>query len=537
MNIVSGLLCKRPFLAKNLLSQSLYVACGSCVYCDQSRTSVYRDKIRNELQNSSYAFFLTLTYAPEYGTYYHRRTNTISRYVFNPITGVGRRENKALSCFSAVSNSTFSNATSVPFVIKAHKGYRVLNTAVGLEDFDMVALGYDITSFIKRLRISIARDLKVASRTIKFRYSFVSEYGKTTKRPHFHGVVVFDNPLLLRYFTPEFVSQAWRLGVCNEHTCELIRNKSASSTYISKYCSKLLRGGGILDLAPFAPRFHNSRNTPFGITGSPLNCIRVALSSYSSFSEAISFIDKKTKNQVSFRRKLYGRLLKYYFQPSLEISILHNDFFKGLYSSFISQSSKRIDFVRFNLIDFVGFLCDCPYDVLMSNFKTCCRTDVSSVSSILQRFKTYIESTLQLHEKRFVIHDDFVRWLYDDIRDNFTDSEVFLMSLCTGNTSYVLNFNPYIHRFCKRIMSLGLSFNEYLDYCSKFFFYDYRYRFENPSLFRQEPYDNNFVFQDYSNYFVPSNLTSVPVSDIYKQSYLDRFKVYTYTINNFSKID
>lgn len=89
----------------------------------------------------------------------------------------------------------------------------------------------DIQDFIKRLRSNLARGylrdgVKIGPYPTNLRYYFTSEYGPTTHRPHYHGVI-FGLP-------PEpanIVNDSWGKGFIQVGTVT-----PASIAYVTKYC-------------------------------------------------------------------------------------------------------------------------------------------------------------------------------------------------------------------------------------------------------------------------------------------------------------
>lgn len=89
----------------------------------------------------------------------------------------------------------------------------------------------DIVKFFKNLRN------RLHSKTdhfLEFRYFQVSEYGKTTHRPHYHVVVFFPYTTVLHPFFRQIVKSAWQHGFADiAHP-----RSNAVLTYVSKYVTK-----------------------------------------------------------------------------------------------------------------------------------------------------------------------------------------------------------------------------------------------------------------------------------------------------------
>lgn len=102
----------------------------------------------------------------------------------------------------------------------------------------------DVSKFFKRFRINLQRyvmsalnmSYEEAVEFCKFRSFYCGEYGKTTKRAHYHGLLFFDRSLrgLYTKFMKIF-NRSWALGFVHY---EIPRNKAATVSYVSKYITK-----------------------------------------------------------------------------------------------------------------------------------------------------------------------------------------------------------------------------------------------------------------------------------------------------------
>lgn len=98
-----------------------------------------------------------------------------------------------------------------------------------------ICYGKDFSDFLKRFRINMQRHYNINLTDYDFNYVKVSEYGPTTKRPHFHAIL---------YFSPELRSmypQIRRALISSWPFCSLSQlNKNISianacQSYVSKY--------------------------------------------------------------------------------------------------------------------------------------------------------------------------------------------------------------------------------------------------------------------------------------------------------------
>lgn len=118
---------EKDSITDSSIYKKIFVPCGHCPACIVSNANEWRVRLQEELSNSSSAFFFTLTYDDE----------------SLPIKDCSRIT-----------------------------GYPVIAPCVDKRDVQL---------FIKRLRKKF--------KTSKIRYFIVSEYGPTTFRPHYHGII------------------------------------------------------------------------------------------------------------------------------------------------------------------------------------------------------------------------------------------------------------------------------------------------------------------------------------------------------------
>lgn len=82
----------------------------------------------------------------------------------------------------------------------------------------------DVQLFLKRLRTNVDRSIQ----PFKFRYIVVSEYGPTTLRPHYHGIIFgWQSTLGLAHY---FIQKSWTLGFAD---VGLLRD--GGGNYCAKY--------------------------------------------------------------------------------------------------------------------------------------------------------------------------------------------------------------------------------------------------------------------------------------------------------------
>lgn len=100
----------------------------------------------------------------------------------------------------------------------------------------------DLQKFWKRLRKRLSKD----EPEVKFRYYQCGEYGETTKRPHYHAIIIGWRPNDLQYykkeggnrlFTSDTLTSVWGFGhvVVGQVSLE-------SAQYVANYCTDKITG-------------------------------------------------------------------------------------------------------------------------------------------------------------------------------------------------------------------------------------------------------------------------------------------------------
>lgn len=124
----------------------------------------------------------------------------------------------------------------------------------------------DIQLFLKYLRFDIEQHFPYASYlstgSSPFTYFIVSEYGPTTLRPHYHGILIFHASELAKYYANARLLDIWGRcdvsSIAHEDLPSIVRDNAAG--YVSKYVCRKTSLPSLLRFKPFAP-FHVQSNS------------------------------------------------------------------------------------------------------------------------------------------------------------------------------------------------------------------------------------------------------------------------------------
>lgn len=169
----------------------------------------------------------------------------------------------------------------------------------------------DVQLFIKRLRSNIKYTYEKETNkkdSPSFRYHIVGEYGETTFRPHYHGILWFDSRWLADNFNELFV-KAWQkrvgAGFTSIGRTDWSFVKKSASSYVAQYLNCFNNLPKVLASVKIRPFAVGSRRPPIG-------------SLFQSDSQVFEIFHKGLTT-ISFPRKMEDRLLLLRFYPHLRI--------------------------------------------------------------------------------------------------------------------------------------------------------------------------------------------------------------------------
>lgn len=95
-----------------------------------------------------------------------------------------------------------------------------------------------LRDYLRSLRSHLRKSKYDFLNNISFQYIACGEYGKTTNRPHYHILLLFDNYIPRNFFKSflKILKNLWKYGYILD--VQLCRNIAASSRYICKYIGK-----------------------------------------------------------------------------------------------------------------------------------------------------------------------------------------------------------------------------------------------------------------------------------------------------------
>lgn len=262
----------------------LYVPCGSCPACRKSFHSKWRSRLESAINTHASTLFITLTYDndhlplceidPTTGDVVSVTHTCFKRGLSDAFERVDVTDiflDKDLTFPYAFNNLDINE---LPHFVLSRYGDNV--------DFDTsprfaVCLRKDVQDFIKRLRIALYRDSSLVGRDISFTYFICSEYGPDTFRPHYHGLLFFNDSHIASVCHSHYVNDCWRKSSLSEDAlakqCQYVSFGQGASSYASKYvtCDDVLPS--FLCNTFFKPFHLSSHSCPIGSEALPLSLV------------------------------------------------------------------------------------------------------------------------------------------------------------------------------------------------------------------------------------------------------------------------
>lgn len=238
--------CYSPIRVKRYGEERL-VPCGKCDACKHIRASVMSQRFDLEIQHHKYGLFFTLTYAQPF--LHFVKYDSHNRLFYRPDT-----HDVNCSCFSF---DDFDCGECWSFPYMSDDALRLYNSFERQLGGLPVLYKPDIQRFMKRLRITIKRKLHENK---EIYYGICGEYGPNTYRPHYHGILLFDDEELLKTL-PKLLRQTWTFGSV---VSRFIDCKSEKSTYITRYINSFAGLPSLYRTKEFRPFFLISKSHPCG---------------------------------------------------------------------------------------------------------------------------------------------------------------------------------------------------------------------------------------------------------------------------------
>ena len=253
------------------LGEYLFVDCRKCEACLHKKSVELTNRVAQECKQHKYSLFVTLTYDNEHLPLFKHLCDDY--FVSNkPFSFDGHNY-----IYPSLAFKNLLDNDGKPFECDP---YALQPTNLDVCGF-AYASKYDLQLFLKRLRIRLSRSQeqnpfykgnkkKLWTNKIienlpdyekKIRYFFASEYGPSTFRPHYHGIIWCDNDEVARWLERN-ISTCWSL--CDTARVDVQYVSSSAPQYVAKYCNSTNRLPKILQTKFTKPFYLASKNPVIG---------------------------------------------------------------------------------------------------------------------------------------------------------------------------------------------------------------------------------------------------------------------------------
>lgn len=244
--------CEHPRVITNPYTQErVSVPCGKCSTCRNARAFKWITRLELERSSHPYCVFFTLTYKDKYvpKVYYSKSEDCFRDSDGNIVCYLNDLKNEKKQHFDLKSFT----AKDWAYLYNARVFY--------VHDYS------DVQNFVKRLRNRVyENEANVCKNHI--RYYIVGEFGETTYRPHYHGLLFFDSPWLAKN-AASVISSCWTVDgrySCNDTlgTVDVQHVASSASSYVASYLNSYGDLPKVYQCSQFRPRALFSRSPTIG---------------------------------------------------------------------------------------------------------------------------------------------------------------------------------------------------------------------------------------------------------------------------------
>lgn len=302
--------CYRPLRIYNkYIHEVVYVDCGKCPACLHKKSVELTNRVASEVKQHLYSLFFTLTYDNEH----------LPVMVFDGSSFVG---NHPVDYDSSKRQYIYPTLSDVDEDIYSYQPVKM--------DIDGFAYSCkkDIQDWLKRLRINLMRSkdcvlfhgkkkllfnkqlLHLSKNEKKIRYFICSEYGPTTFRPHYHGILFTDNVHVAR-FLERNISSLW--SQCDSSRVDVQYVQSSAPQYVAKYCNSFTHLPKILQTKFTRPFCLASKNPIIGSYKS--NREEIADILFNGTVEHLEQINIKDSAEFTYVPVSYSLLSRYFPTP------------------------------------------------------------------------------------------------------------------------------------------------------------------------------------------------------------------------------
>lgn len=224
----------------------MYVKCGKCNTCRNTRAKRWVDRLNQERLCHPFTMFIYLDYDNDHIPMYDLS--------YDPVSGDSFLSDSAYAFQDDQFDDNCIPLKELKFDDDYDRDYfrDRLNHSLRIPHGSV----RDLQLFLKRFN-KYCHD-KITQTYRNFRYFIVQEYGPTSHRPHYHGLMFIDNQAIADRFR-EILSHSWRLGHSDFQFVE-----STAASYVAQYLNCDSHLPSFYAHPKLRPFFICSRKPPIG---------------------------------------------------------------------------------------------------------------------------------------------------------------------------------------------------------------------------------------------------------------------------------
>lgn len=268
--------CLHPVAIHSNDGSIIFVPCGKCQGCKHSHRSSWRNRLDTHASCGKFTtLFITLTYSNEHLplVHYDPDTSLISDVTCTKFNKRGVPDR--VSCLSLFLERDplfpFSLSNLKPLDFPHWVSSRNSNSiCYDHSNTFAICLRKDVQDFVKRLRTLLSRTPDLFGLDTSFSYFICSEYGPKTFRPHYHGLLFFNNQTVAEFCNNSGVLKAWSKSDFSSFSSEaskcsqIVSNPQGCSKYVSKYVTCTSSLPTALNLPLTSSFYLASKSVPIG---------------------------------------------------------------------------------------------------------------------------------------------------------------------------------------------------------------------------------------------------------------------------------
>ena len=333
--------CLRPLSVVNKSTHdTLSVPCGHCVACKVRSASTETSKLDYVIKHSAFNYFFTLTYNDEclpvakwrpftndfeiervkdfvyLNNYYQRKKKGASSEKV-PVYDVRYTQPEGLEVGTLVP----LDFNLLKRGVVDYKGTPRLNTLDQNYSFGYVCR-VDVVNFVKRMRKALFNIFNSYENIFIY---IIAEYGPSTLRPHYHGVISTDT--LLPYTEVlECIRGSWKLG-----NIDVQNIKTNASSYVASYVSGSSNLPKYLQVKEFKPFRYSSQCSSYFSNSSSLREVfkQLFVDETKKYARESSDGTSAVDVPISVARFLYPKCFRFGLSTRESLDAVYNYFQQG----------------------------------------------------------------------------------------------------------------------------------------------------------------------------------------------------------------